>query len=86
MKQRQLKESTKITCPQIWNIEKAKDRENEKVGDRLEKLNKKKSDKELEREIKNKKETNFVGRTTWKFYTGCEKMRDASGLQGENER
>ena len=44
-----------MSCPQIWNIEKAKDRENEKVGDRLEKLNEKKSDKELEREIKKKK-------------------------------
>ena len=57
-----------MSCPQIWNIEKAKDREDEKAGDRLAKLNEKKSDKELEREIKkkktNKKETNFVGRTT----------------------
>ena len=45
-----------MSCPQIWDIEKAKDRENEKVGDRLEKFNEKKSDKGLEREIK-KKET-----------------------------
>ena len=53
-----------MSRPQIWSIEKAKDRENEEVGaDRLEKLNEKKSDKELEREIKNKKETNFVART-----------------------
>ena len=37
----------------------------EKVGERSEKLNKKKSDRELEQEIKKKtKETNFVGRTT----------------------
>ena len=55
-----------MSCPHIWNIEKAKDRENEKVGDRLATLNEKKSDKELEREVKKKtkKETNFVGRTT----------------------
>ena len=44
-----------MSCPQIWNIEKAKDRENEKVGNRLEKLNKKKSDKELDREFKNQR-------------------------------
>ena len=42
-----------MSCPQIWNIEKEKDRENENVGDRLAKLNEKKSDRELEREIKN---------------------------------
>ena len=46
-----------MSCPQIWNIEKAKDREDEKAGDRLAKLNEKKSDKELEREIKKKKQT-----------------------------
>ena len=38
----------------MWNIEKEKDREKEKVGDRPAKLNEKKSDRELEREIKNK--------------------------------
>ena len=34
--------------PQIWNVKKEKERENEKVGDRLAELNEKKSDKELE--------------------------------------
>ena len=43
-----------LSSPQIWNIEKEKDREKEKVGDRPAKLNEKKSDRELEREIKNK--------------------------------
>ena len=38
-----------MSCPQIWHIEKEKDREIEKVGDRPEKLNEKKSDRELER-------------------------------------
>ena len=42
----------KLSCPQIWNIEKKKDEEKEKVGDRPEKLNEKLSDRELEREIK----------------------------------
>ena len=37
-----------MACPQIWN------REKEKAGDRLAKLNEKKGDRELEREIKNK--------------------------------
>ena len=38
-----------------WNIEKEKDRaEKEKVGDRPARFNEKKSDRELEREIKNK--------------------------------
>ena len=31
-------------------------------------------------------EANFVGRKTWKFYWGSEKMRNASGQQGENEQ
>ena len=60
----------KLSCPQIWNIEQEKDREKEKVGDRPAKLNEKKSDRELEREIKKTKETFFVGRTMCKFCSG----------------
>ena len=41
-----------MSCPQIWNIEQEKDREKEKVGGRLAKLNEKKGDRGLEREIK----------------------------------
>ena len=37
-------------------MEKEKDRENEKLGDRIVKLNEKKSVRELEREIKNKRD------------------------------
>ena len=48
---------------QIWNIEKERDREKEKVGDRPAKLNEKKGDREVEQEIKTK-EVFFVGRTT----------------------
>ena len=44
----------KLSCPQIWNIEQEKDREKEKVGGRQAKINKKKSDRDLEREIKTK--------------------------------
>ena len=43
-----------LSCPQIWNVEEEKDREKGKVRSRPAKLNKTKSDKELEREIKNK--------------------------------
>ena len=43
-----------MSCPQIWNLEKEKDKEQEKVGDRLAELNEKKSDRELEHKIKNK--------------------------------
>ena len=48
-----------MSCPQIWRIEKEKDRENEKVADRPAKLNEKKSDRNLERERKSK-EDNFL--------------------------
>ena len=41
-----------MSCPQIWNIEQEKDREKEKVGGRPAKLNEKKGDRDLEREIK----------------------------------
>ena len=64
-----------MSCPRIWNIEK------EKVGDRPAKLNEKKSDRGLEREIKDKGDIFFVGRATKKFCTGGEKMRNASGTK-----
>ena len=37
-----------LSCQQIWVKEKEKDRENEKAGARLAKLNEKKSEKELD--------------------------------------
>ena len=43
-----------MSCPQIWNIEHEKDR----------KLNEKKGDRDLEREIKNKGDIFFAGRIT----------------------
>ena len=43
-----------MSCPQIWNIEREKDREKENVGDRPAKFNEKKSDRQLERERKDK--------------------------------
>ena len=57
-----------MSCPQIWNIEQEKDREKEKVGGRPAKLNKKKGDRDLEREIKNKGDIRAI-------YTRKNKMR-----------
>ena len=48
----------------MWNTEQEKDKEKEKVGDRPAKLNEKKGDRGLEREIKNGGDIFFVGRTT----------------------
>ena len=64
-----------LSCSQIWNIEKEKDREKEKVDDRPAKLNKKRGDRQLEQEMK---KDIFC----WKN----EKMRNASGYEGENEQ
>ena len=43
-----------LSCPQIWKIEQEKDIGREEVGGRPAKLNEKKGDGDLEREIKNK--------------------------------
>ena len=72
-----------MSCPKVWNIEKEKDKEKEKGGDRPSKLNDKKHDRELEREMKTK-ETIFLEKECDNF--APEKMRNASGHQGENER
>jgi len=43
-----------LSCPQIWNTAKEKDKDKEEVSDRPAKLNEKKSDRQQEREIKAK--------------------------------
>ena len=43
-----------MSCPQIWKIQQEKHREKEKIGGRPAKLNEKKDNRDLEREIKNK--------------------------------
>ena len=53
-----------MSCPQIWNIEQEKDREKEKVGGRPAKLNEKKGDRDLAREITKQRRHFLVGRTT----------------------
>ena len=49
-----------FSCPRIWNIEKEKDRDKEKVGDRPAKLNEKKSDRELSRARDKKQRRHFL--------------------------
>ena len=78
-----------MSCPQIWNIEQEKDREKEKLGGRPAKLNEKKGNRDLEREIKNKgdiflleeQHENFVAAVTkWEMLAATNQM------QGENKR
>ena len=49
------------------------------------KIKKTKQNKKTQNNKTKTKETNFVGRLKGKFYIGGEKMRNVSGLQGENE-
>ena len=58
-------------------MRKIKTEKTRKVGDRLALLNDKRRDRELEREIKIE-EDEFRWNNNMKFYTGGEKMRNAS--------
>ena len=55
-----------MSCPQIWNIEKEKDREKEKVGRQASEAQR---EKELERERKNRGDI-FCWRKNMKFCSG----------------
>ena len=50
----------KLSCPQIWNIEQEKVREKEKVGGRPAKVNEKQRDRDLDREMKNRRRHFFL--------------------------
>ena len=79
VKQRQLKSQSErkrkaeigslsvSSCQQTWNIELEKDREKEKVGSRPAKLNEKKGNRDLEREIKNKGDSFFCWKNNMKI-------------------
>ena len=58
-----------------------KRRRKKKVRCRPARLNEKKGGRDLGREIKKQRRHFFVGRTTWRFYGGGKKMRNASGHQ-----
>ena len=62
-------------------MEQEKDKEKEDVGGTPARLKEKKGNGDLEREIKNKRDIFLVGRTTWKFCSGGDKMRNARGHQ-----
>ena len=68
-----------MSCPQIWKIEKEEYGENENVRRQASEAQR---EKELERE--KKKGYIFCWRSNTKFCSGGEKVRDASGHQGEN--
>ena len=67
-----------MSCQKVWNIEKGKDREKEKVGRQASKAQR---EKELQRERKNKRR-HFLLEEQHEIL----KWRDASGHWGENER
>ena len=71
-----------MSCPQIWKIEKEKDREQEKVRRQASEVQR---EKEPERDRKNKGDI-FCCRNNMKFCSDGEKMRNASGHLSENER
>ena len=71
-----------MSCPKILYIEKKKDREKQKVGRQASEAQR---EKEVEREKKSKGDF-FCWRDNMKFCSGGEKMRNASGHQGEDER
>ena len=66
----------------MWKIEEEKDREKEKVRRQASEAQR---EKELERDTQNKGDV-FCGRNNMKFCSGGEKMINASGHLGENER
>ena len=77
-----------LSCPQIWNIEQEKDREKEKVGGRPAKLDEKKGDRDLEREIK-KGDFFLCGDQHENFVAAVRKwemLAHTKQMQGENER
>ena len=73
-----------MSCPPIRNTE--RDSEKQKVGNRPAKLNEKKSDRQLEREIKDKGDSFLLEEQRESFVAVVGKIRNASGHQGEIER
>ena len=63
-----------------------RERESRRQASEAQKEKKKKNDRELERERENKGDIFFCWKNNMKFCTGGERIRNASGHQGENER
>ena len=66
-----------MSCPQIWNLEKEKDRKKEKVGQQASEAQR---ERELERERKNKGDI-FCWRNNMKFCSGGEKILAATRVK-----
>ena len=60
--------------PKIWNIEQEKDREKENVDGRPAKINEKKGDRDLEREIKKKNIKKKTKKQRRHFFVGKMKI------------
>ena len=71
-----------MSCPQIWKIEKEKDREKEKVRRQASEAQREKEYSET----RNNKGDILCWRNNMTFCNGGEKMRNASGHLGQNER
>ena len=70
-----------LSRPKIWNIEKEKDRESRRQASEaqreIERQRARARDKkQQQKQQQQTKETNFLGRTTWKFFSGGEKIRN----------
>ena len=72
-----------MSCPQIWKIEKEKDREKEEVRRQASEAQ---QEKELKRDRKNKGDIFLLKENNMKYCSSGEGMRNASGHQGENKR
>ena len=70
-----------MSCPQIWNIEQEKDREKEESRWQASEAQREKGRQRSRAKDKKRKETFFVGRATLKFFSGGDKIRNASGHQ-----
>ena len=68
-----------MSFPKNWKIEQEKDREKEQVGGMPAKLNEKKGDRDLDREINNKGDIFFLLQE--QFCSCGEKIRNASDHQ-----
>ena len=69
-----------MSCPQIWNIDQEKDRKKEKKRQASE-TQREKGRRRSRASDKKQRRNFFVGRTTWKFCSSGDKMRNASGHQ-----
>ena len=63
----------KLSCPPIWNKEQEKEGEKEKVGGRPAKFNEKTGDRQLEREIKNRRRHFFCWKNNVKIFVAVTK-------------